>query len=274
MQNFLAAVAVYLIVLAVLTATWFLSESVWFWVVFFIVTLCVGIGATSFGTLHDLMVAERPDMEGLRIRIPTAAPASPKPRTATTPAGEIGVTTMQTGIQKFYGTLVALMAIMTTAVVVAFFYSTFWVGKEMDLNFTVGGAKIPPESYPILIIAVWTQLQRAKAHWQPKGGKYGNYWWWEDVIEAIAVSIFLGVTFVWAIATGTNLTFVAVMVAFFFLSLGDAFFNARHRFEEDRPASTGLAPAREAAAGETTEILVPHRLVSEQAPTVFRRVGE
>src|SRR3989344_752320 len=73
----------------------------------------------------------------------------------------------------FYGALVSALAFLTTGVVAAFFYFTFWMGEVIDLSLQLRGVTIPPESYPIILLTAWTLLQRAKAHWRPRDGRYG-----------------------------------------------------------------------------------------------------
>src|SRR3990167_8402976 len=171
----------------------------------------------------------------------------------------------QSRFELFYGTLVSALAFLTTGVVAAFFYFTFWMGEVIDLSLQLRGVTIPPESYPIILLTAWTLLQRAKAHWRPRDGRYGQFWWGEDLLEAFCITIFIGVTLVWAIATNTNLTFVVVMIAFLAQSIGDALLNGRHRYEEELFAAGAVAGRT--AAGPTgseagvAEIPAPHRFV-------------
>lgn len=111
MRNCLAATTVYLIVLAVETATWFLSGSVWFWVVFFAIIFIVAAGLTS------LRVFENRGVDGHDLKLTTTAPAlSPEPRTEPQPAPQ-GATTTEGSEMERIALPAALAALVTTVFV-------------------------------------------------------------------------------------------------------------------------------------------------------------
>ena len=210
---------------------------------------------------------------------------------------------MESGMKKFGGTLVALLATLVTVAVVVYFRETFWLGNTLDLGLSFQGLPIPPESYPILIFAVWSQLQRAKAHVRPRDGAYGKFWWWEDLLEAFGMVVYLAVTLFQAFITGNSPTFVIILFAFLVQAIFDAWFNGRHRYENDFVSADltaangriaqlqtqlasatgrvteleGTVAAHEATAatraGQPADIPVPHRLVAERLPTVYRTGG-
>ena len=141
-------------------------------------------------------------------------------------------------LQTFRGTMVSLFATLTSIVVVLYFVVTFWYGRVLDIGFKVAnGNPIPPETYPIILLSAWTLLQRAKAHWRPRDGNSGRFWYWEDKATAYGMSIFMGATLVWSLATGSNLTFIVVLLAFFAQAIGDAMMNGRHSYESDQSAA-------------------------------------
>src|SRR3989344_1768793 len=59
--------------------------------------------------------------------------------------------------------LVMLVAFATSAVVVAYFAYTFWLGGLPTIEL-FDRLDIPPQSYPILLLAVWTVVLRYQAH--------------------------------------------------------------------------------------------------------------
>ncbi len=141
----------------------------------------------------------------------------------------------QSSLQVFQGSLIAAAASLATLIVFAYFAYTFWLANVVDLEWVIKGQKIPPESYPILLLSAWSILQRAKAHLRPREGGYGTFWRREDLAEAGGMALFMGVTFVWALATATGLTFVLVLLAFFGQACADAFFNGKHSFSGTDP---------------------------------------
>ncbi len=143
---------------------------------------------------------------------------------------------MQSSFEKFTGTLVSLMATAMSAAIIAFFIYTFWMGRVVDMGWQIGGQPVPPETYPFILLVLWTILQREKAHTRPRDEAWGKFWWWEDLIEAIFMVFFFAVTLALAITTGTNLTFILVLLGFFAMAAHDAYRNGAHRHAEgERP---------------------------------------
>lgn len=143
----------------------------------------------------------------------------------------------------FAGSLGAIIGTATTAIVIAYIHYTFWMQKAFDLNIKFGDQNLPPQSYPILLLVIWTITQREKAHSRPKDGGLGTFWAFEDRWEAILATAYLGVTLVWSLATQSNLSFAVPLAAFVIQSIYDAIRNGTHKYAgEVAKAALGMLP--------------------------------
>jgi len=153
---------------------------------------------------------------------------------------------MRTSFSVFRGLITTLVASAFSGAVIFYFYLVSWLGQAPDYNLVVGGQKIPPESYPILLLSLWTLAQRANAHWGigTQSGRLGDFFWWEDLLEAGAVAVFIGITIFYTLKSGANMTFIIVLFAFFAQVLGDFIMNALHYFrpEEVVTGDVRIAP--------------------------------
>ncbi|MEY4747532.1 MAG: hypothetical protein RLZZ416_581 [Candidatus Parcubacteria bacterium] len=255
MQNFAAFLAVILILTPLLLGAALFGARAWWWMAFAIIlTLCPFLCAYAI---------RRSGVRGV-----TSSQLAP--------SGAItGGTMTETPLQRFRGSLVAIFATLTTAIVATYFTYTFWMGQVLSYDWSIQGKVVPPESYPMVLLSVWSLLQRAKAHWRPREGAYGKFWSGEDLVEAFAMAIFTGVTLVWALATQTNLSFIVVMLAFLVTAIGDAVLNGRHRYENDLSQSGNQASGT--SGGSATSTTTAHnveldvRIQPRVMPTVYER---
>lgn len=126
----------------------------------------------------------------------------------------------------FLGWAIFVLGLAIAIVVVGYWYDVFWLKHKPDLNWVWGGDKVPPETYPVILLSFWTLSQRMVANWRPEIPAA----WWIDFATSLAVAAFLAVTFVYAIATQTNVTFLIVLGAFVIQGIGDTLLNGRRRY--------------------------------------------
>ncbi len=173
-------------------------------------------------------------------------------------------------MQAFRGTVLSVAALVASAAVALYLLHTFWWGNVLDFGWVVKSRPIPAESYPIILLTIWSVLQRAKAHWRPHGGASGRFWAGEDLVESAAMALFIVVTFVWALATGTNTTFVIVLLAFLVQSVFDLLMNGRHRYEAETGTGAPAATGGDAPASSSThEIQLDVRVQPRVMPTRY-----
>jgi hypothetical protein len=146
--------------------------------------------------------------------------------------------------QKFLGVMVSAIALAIAAGVVVYFHFVFWLGRALDFNLVAGGQPIPAETYPFILYTAWTLSQRAMSHWRPKDGALGRAFWWLDLGSSVIVFVYMMATLVQAIASGNNLSFIIVLVAFTMQAFFDTLLNGRHLYAASEAVESFIMPAR------------------------------
>lgn len=178
MSNRKAAFTVYLIVVAIVLATWAFSAHAWFWVVFFVVLPLFGIGVLSLDVLGEWMLGDHEPNEH------QSAQGHQGRRTSVQNQRNIGF-----GALLGYG----LLYILATSFVVAVLYG----GYVLDFGIHLADIKIPPIVYVAVIAFLAYKVQQQLSH------AYGA----RRVIDVI-VSIPMAFVVVVAVALWLDVPFV------------------------------------------------------------------
>lgn len=136
------------------------------------------------------------------------------------------------------GTMIWILSAASSIFVLYYFYLVM-TGQPPDFKLAVGGKQIPPEVYPILLLSIWTLLQRANANSgigiYHETNRFARVCFWEDVLEQALVILFLVFAIGKMLTTETSMTFIVVLAAFLLQAVGDFVLNFQHRSVTTEP---------------------------------------
>jgi hypothetical protein len=156
---------------------------------------------------------------------------------------------MESHASRFVGVVVAIIADLWSVVVAVYLIWTFALGNTIDYEWVTRGQKVPPESYPLLLLAIWVVLQHAKSRLRPKEGVLGLFFYYEDLGVAVFMALFISGVGIYAVMNGFNLTFALTILAFLIVGVADMLFGGT-RGRNPRSEYAGVTPVGGAVADD------------------------
>lgn len=177
-------------------------------------------------------------------------------------------------IQVVRGVIIVVAATFLSAAVAAYLWFVFWTGTPPNYELQVGGKIIPPEVYPIVLLALWSTFQRLQTRLRPSGA----FFKWTDALFSFGLSAFIATTiFKVVMVANPNPTFLPVLGAFLIAALVDLFLNSERRFGNGVGTGWGLRGIRREDLVTGTHGDLPDRteeLASRSGSPLYRATGD
>lgn len=156
---------------------------------------------------------------------------------------------MESHASRFVGVVVAIIADLWSLIVAAYIIWTFGLGNKLDYEWVIRGEKVPPESYPLLLLAIWVVLQHAKSRLRPKDGGLGAFYYYQDLGVAVFMALLIAGVGIYAVLNGHSYTYALTILAFLIVGVSDMLFGGT-RGRDQRSQYSGAMPVGGAIAAD------------------------
>ena len=161
------------------------------------------------------------------------------------------MTSARSAFGNFTGGAICIAAKVAAVLVVLQFLSLIWGIESVVAGWTpmVGTYQMRHSLYLLLLLAIWTSLERSSAHSRPEG----ETWRLIDLIPAWAVFCFFLVTFARALTIGVQPDTLVTLAIFTGVAFFDLRYNGAHRKNGTTATAITDPAAVSTSADETTK---------------------